>query len=92
MPRQTFSGDQRHALTAEIARFLQRDRVVPTISCDGPYWEEYRWLGIARPPQGMEFDIGYADAIRDGVRATIAKAAGGAALWLSLCMTGLSLH
>jgi 1,4-alpha-glucan branching enzyme len=41
------------------------------------YWGEYRWLGIARPPQGMGFDIGYADSIRDGVRATIAEAAGG---------------
>ncbi len=41
------------------------------------YWGEYRWLGIARPPQGMGFDIGYADGIRDGVRARIAEAAGG---------------
>jgi len=41
------------------------------------YWGEYRWLGIDRPPQGMGFDVGYADGIRDGVRATISEAAAG---------------
>jgi 1,4-alpha-glucan branching enzyme len=41
------------------------------------YWGEYRWLGVTRPAQGMGFDIGYADGIRDGVRATIAESAGG---------------
>ena len=42
------------------------------------YWGEYRWLGVWRPRDGMGFDIGYTDGIRDGVRSTIAEAAGGA--------------
>jgi 1,4-alpha-glucan branching enzyme len=42
------------------------------------YWGEYRWLGVWQPPQGMGFDIGYTDGIRDGVRSVLAEAAGGA--------------
>jgi 1,4-alpha-glucan branching enzyme len=42
------------------------------------YWGEQRSLGVQRPPAGMGFDLGYTDGIREGVRQTIAEAAGGA--------------
>jgi len=42
------------------------------------YWGDWRWLGVWRPLEGMGFDIGYADALRDGVRDVIAEASGGA--------------
>jgi 1,4-alpha-glucan branching enzyme len=42
------------------------------------YWGDQRWLGVLRPEAGMGFDVGYADAIRNGVRQVIAEAAGGA--------------
>ncbi len=43
------------------------------------YWGEYRWLATWRPPEGMGFDVGYADGLRDGVRGVVARAAGGGA-------------
>src|SRR5206468_1611724 len=42
------------------------------------YWREHRWLAVTRPPEGMGFDVGYADGLRDGVRAVLAQAASGA--------------
>jgi 1,4-alpha-glucan branching enzyme len=41
------------------------------------YWKDQRWLAVTRAPQGMGFDIGYADAVRDQVRQVLAQAAGG---------------
>ncbi len=41
------------------------------------YWGEYRWLGIWPRPQGMGFDVGYSDGLRDGIRTVLAEAAGG---------------
>src|SRR3954464_5827518 len=32
------------------------------------YWGNERWKGIAAPPHGMGFDIGYSDALRDALR------------------------
>jgi 1,4-alpha-glucan branching enzyme len=43
------------------------------------YWGGDRWRGVAGPPAGMGFDIGYTDGIRDGVRAVLAQAGGGSA-------------
>ena len=42
------------------------------------YWGEFRWLAVRPAPGGMGFDLGYADGVRDAVRATLASAAGGA--------------
>jgi 1,4-alpha-glucan branching enzyme len=42
------------------------------------YWRDHRWLAVSQPPDGMGFDIGYADGLRDGVRGVLAQAAGGA--------------
>ena len=41
------------------------------------YWGNERWKGIAVPPFGMGFDVGYSDTLRDGLRDVIAQAAGG---------------
>jgi 1,4-alpha-glucan branching enzyme len=44
------------------------------------YWDNdpgNRWKGIAAPPYGMGFDIGYSDALRDILRDLIAQTTGG---------------
>jgi 1,4-alpha-glucan branching enzyme len=41
------------------------------------YWGNERWKGVAVPPHGMGFDIGYSDTLRDAVRDVIAQATGG---------------
>ena len=41
------------------------------------YWGNERWKGIATPPHGMGFDIGYSDALRDTLREVIAATTGG---------------
>jgi 1,4-alpha-glucan branching enzyme len=43
------------------------------------YWGGQRWRAVVGPPNGMGFDIGYADELRDGIRGMIGQAAGGAA-------------
>ena len=37
------------------------------------YWRDSRWLAVWRRPDGMGFDIGYSDALRDGVGNAFAK-------------------
>ena len=32
------------------------------------YWGGERWKGVAVPPYGMGFDIGYSDTLRDSLR------------------------
>src|SRR4051794_22381549 len=41
------------------------------------YWGNERWKGIAAPPHGMGFDIGYSDTLRDALRGIIAQASAG---------------
>ena len=44
------------------------------------YWDNdpgNRWKGIAVPPDGMGFDIGYSDVLRDTLRDLIAQTTGG---------------
>src|SRR3954466_7696074 len=41
------------------------------------YWGSERWKGVAVPPHGMGFDIGYSDTLRDALREVIAQATGG---------------
>jgi 1,4-alpha-glucan branching enzyme len=50
----------------------------PNAKLIAEYWRDHRWLAVTRPPEGMGFDIGYADGLRDGVRSVLAQAAGGA--------------
>jgi 1,4-alpha-glucan branching enzyme len=42
------------------------------------YWGEHRWLAVQPAPGGMGFDLGYADGVRDAVRATLSAAGAGA--------------
>ncbi|HSJ04865.1 MAG TPA: alpha-amylase family glycosyl hydrolase [Verrucomicrobium sp.] len=41
------------------------------------YWAWERWKGVARPPSGMGFDVGYSDTLRDKLRATVGETTGG---------------
>jgi 1,4-alpha-glucan branching enzyme len=41
------------------------------------YWGNERWKGIAVPPHGMGFDIGYSDTLRDALRDVIGQASSG---------------
>jgi 1,4-alpha-glucan branching enzyme len=41
------------------------------------YWGNDRWRGVASLPDGMGFDAGYSDKLRDGIRRVITQAAGG---------------
>jgi 1,4-alpha-glucan branching enzyme len=50
----------------------------PTAALIAEYWGEHRWLAVWRPPDGMGFDLGYADGLRNGVRGVLEQAAGGA--------------
>jgi len=56
------------------------------------YWGEYRWLALRQPPAGMGFDIGYADSLRDAVRAALATAAGGAGAFVDMERLAAGLH
>ncbi len=42
------------------------------------YWGSTRWKGIVPPPDGMGFDIGYSDGVRDTLREVIAQSTAGA--------------
>jgi 1,4-alpha-glucan branching enzyme len=48
------------------------------------YWGECRWLAVQPAPDGMGFDLGYADGVRDAVRATVSAAAAGADAWVDM--------
>jgi 1,4-alpha-glucan branching enzyme len=41
------------------------------------YWGGERWRGVVNPPDGMGFDAGYNDGLRDRIRGVIEQAAGG---------------
>jgi 1,4-alpha-glucan branching enzyme len=41
------------------------------------YWGNERWKGVATPPYGMGFDLGYSDVLRDNLRDVIAQTTGG---------------
>lgn len=42
------------------------------------YWGDWRWLAVTAVPDGMGFDLGYADGLRDAVRATLEAVGHGA--------------
>lgn len=41
------------------------------------YWGNERWRGVAVSPDGMSFDIGYSDTLRDSLREVISQTTGG---------------
>lgn len=41
------------------------------------YWGNERWRGVVNPPDGMGFDVGYHDGLRDKIRSVIGQAAAG---------------
>jgi 1,4-alpha-glucan branching enzyme len=48
------------------------------------YWGNERWRGVASPPSGMGFDVGYNDGLRDRLRGVIAACAGGSSASVNL--------
>ena len=48
------------------------------------YWGAERWKGVAAPPNGMGFDVGYSDTLRDNLRRVIADAARGRNTFVNL--------
>ena len=48
------------------------------------YWGSERWKGVARPPEGMGFDLGYSDTLRNDLRGAISEAAGGRSALVNL--------
>lgn len=56
----------------------------PKIVQIAEYWKDHRWLAVTRPAQGMGFDIGYADGIRDQVRNVIMQATAGSEAYVEL--------
>jgi 1,4-alpha-glucan branching enzyme len=52
----------------------------PSAALIAEYWGDpgWRWRAVHRPPDGLGFDVGYADGLRRAVRGVLAQAAGGA--------------
>jgi 1,4-alpha-glucan branching enzyme len=50
----------------------------PSAALIAEYWGDERWRAVVAPPDGMGFDLGYADGLRDAIRGVLAQAAGGA--------------
>lgn len=48
------------------------------------YWGDERWRGVAGPPDGVGFDVGYSDTLREAIRGVVAQASGGRNAVLSL--------
>jgi 1,4-alpha-glucan branching enzyme len=48
------------------------------------YWGNERWKGVAPPPDGMGFDVGYSDKLRNNLREAISEAAGGGTVHVDL--------
>jgi 1,4-alpha-glucan branching enzyme len=55
------------------------------------YWGGEQWRGVAEPPGGMGFDVGYSDVLRQSVRAVLARAAQGRDAGLGLSQLGDAL-
>ena len=49
----------------------------PKAALIAEYWGEHRWLAVTAPPEGMGFDIGYSDGLRNGIRGAIEEASRG---------------
>ena len=56
------------------------------------YWGGERWKGVAAPPYGMGFDIGYSDSLRQNVRATIAETTAGSSARVNMDRVRDSLY
>jgi 1,4-alpha-glucan branching enzyme len=51
----------------------------PSAALIAEYWGEFRWLAVRPAPEGMGFDLGYADGLRDAMRAVLLDAGRGGA-------------
>jgi 1,4-alpha-glucan branching enzyme len=72
----------------------QSDRVRqahPRAAQIAEYWGNEPWRGVAHPPAGMGFDIGYSDVLRQSIRRAIGQAAHGAEADVDLDQLGHAL-
>jgi 1,4-alpha-glucan branching enzyme len=58
--------------------------VKPVAAQIAEYWGSERWKGVARPQDGMGFDVGYSDTVRDKLRAVIGETTGGSGAQVNL--------
>jgi 1,4-alpha-glucan branching enzyme len=56
----------------------------PSAALIAEYWRDQRWQAVVDPPDGLGFDIGYADGLRNAIRAVIGQAAGGAGAFVDM--------
>jgi len=59
----------------ELSRAVRAER--PQAVQIAEYWGGEPWRGVSEPPEGMGFDIGYSDVLRQSIRAVIEQAAQG---------------
>jgi 1,4-alpha-glucan branching enzyme len=64
------------SMCQQLTAALRQEK--PDAALIAEYWGEQPWRGTAPPPDGMGFDIGYADGLRNGVRSLLQQAAAGA--------------
>jgi 1,4-alpha-glucan branching enzyme len=64
----------------------------PSAALIAEYWGEHRGLAVRPAPDGMGFDLGYADTLRDAVRGVLAAAAAGAHGPIGLDRVAAALH
>src|SRR5205085_9467535 len=66
--------------------------VHPSAALIAEYWGEQRWRAVVEPPDGMGFDIGYSDGLRNAIRGVLAQAAGGAGAQVDVAQLGAGLE
>lgn len=64
---------------ANTVRFIK-----PSAVQIAEYWGNERWKGVAALPDGMGFDVGYSDVLRDSLREVIAETMGGSVARVNL--------
>jgi 1,4-alpha-glucan branching enzyme len=66
----------------ELSRSVRAAK--PTAVQIAEYWGREPWRGVSEPPDGMGFDVGYSDVLRQSVRAVIEQAARGRDAYVDL--------
>lgn len=66
----------------ELARTVRATK--PEAVQIAEYWGSEPWRGVSEPPDGMGFDVGYSDVLRQSIRAVIEQAAQGREAYVDL--------
>ncbi len=73
-------------LTATVRRAQPRSIQI------AEYWNDWRWLAVKPPPDGMGFDAAWSDRLRLAVRAALQQASYGGAAPVSMSAIGDALY